>query len=291
MTATKEKTRKTTRYKYTDAKKEHLHTLDGKPLFGTSTVCKIIGNGGAFSWWASGKAVEKFGWVKKADTRKADAEAIATNIVVRRVAAVEALLNYRTMSVEEYQQLLDNAYRAHEDSKQESAGKGVDLHAELEAYVKGCLYEQKMLPEHGSKLYAENPRIQPFINWCVENVDRFLWSEAHCYSEKLWCGGISDAGALMKDGKVAVIDFKSSKDAYFGQFVQCAGYALQIEENGLLDAEGKGTGKPKGKVDALYVVPFGAEDITPRVQYDVDGFKQDFRCAVQLYKSSNNFNN
>jgi hypothetical protein len=57
------------------------------------------------------------------------------------------------------------------------------------------------LPEHGSKLYARNPRIQSFIDWSVEHVDRFLLSEAHCYSAKLWVGGITDCVAKMKDGR------------------------------------------------------------------------------------------
>ena len=63
----------------------------------------------------------------------------------------------------------------------------------------------------------------------VEHVEQFLLSEAHCYSERLWVGGITDCVARMKNGKLAVIDFKSSKDAYYGQFVQVAGYALQLE--------------------------------------------------------------
>lgn len=285
MTATKTKAKKKSEYRYTDEKKEHLHTLRGKPLLGTSTVCKIIGTGGAFSWWASGKAVEKFGWVKKLDTRKSTIIQVQVNSVERALSAAGQLLKFRTMGLDDYVALLDSAYRAHEDSKQESAVKGTDLHAELERFVKDWIRNDLRSPDD------YDARINPFIDWCIRNVEKFLWSEAHCYSEKLWVGGISDAGALMKDGKVAVIDFKSSKEAYFGHFVQCAGYAIQIEENGLLDAEGNGTGKPKGKVEALYVVPFGAEDITPRVQYDVDGFKQSFIHATALYKASEAFNN
>ncbi len=282
-TTTKAPKKIKSKYAYTDEGKQHLHTLNGKPLLGTSTVVKIIGTGGAFSWWASGKAVEKLGWLKRLDVRKSKPEEILKRVADRWQAAATALLAYRTMSVEDYQKLLDDAYRAHEDSKKESAETGVDMHAELEKYVKECI-------DSGGKPIVSDTaqvwQVDVFAKWAIENVEKFIWSEAHCYSEKLWCGGISDAGALMKDSKIAVIDFKSSKDAYYSQFVQAAGYAQLIEENGLLDAQGNSTLKPKGKITALYVVPFGAEDITPRAHYDVEGRKADFACAVQLYKNS-----
>jgi len=41
------------RYRYIDTNKEHLHTLDDRPLYGTSTVCGIIGKDGALAWWAA----------------------------------------------------------------------------------------------------------------------------------------------------------------------------------------------------------------------------------------------
>ncbi len=291
-TTTKAPKKIKSKYAYTDEGKQHLHTLNGKPLLGTSTVVKIIGTGGAFSWWASGKAVEKLGWIKKADTRKVKNEdALLLNATSRKLSAALQLLKFRTMGVDEFQQLLDEAYRAHEDSKQESAQTGTDLHADLERYVKECIEQCQGKPILIGGANSDYPEaVRKFSVWCWDSVEKFIWSEAHCYSEKLWVGGISDAGALMKDGKVAVIDFKSSKDAYYSQFVQCAGYATLIEENGLLDALGNSTAKPKTKIGALYVVPFGAEDVTPRPHFDVEGRKQDFISAVRLYKSSQIFN-
>ena len=45
------------------------------------------------------------------------------------------------------------------------------------------------------------PTIGAFIKWAKANVDKFLWSEGHCYSEKYWIGGIGDGGYMTKDGK------------------------------------------------------------------------------------------
>jgi hypothetical protein len=100
-----------------------------------------------------------------------------------------------------------------------------------------------------------------------------------------WVGGITDCVARMKNGKLAVIDFKSSKDAYFGQFVQAAGYALQCEENGAYDAEGNKLDVSIDSVGVLYVVPFGSADPTPREQFDVEGFKLNFEHAVNRFKA------
>jgi hypothetical protein len=43
----------------------------------------------------------------------------------------------------------------------------------------------------------------------------------------------------LNDGTIAVIDFKSSKDAYPEQFWQCAGYDILVSENGGYTAEGE----------------------------------------------------
>ena len=42
-------------------KQNHLHLLDGKPLTGTSSVEDVLSK--VLTWWASGLAVEKFGWL------------------------------------------------------------------------------------------------------------------------------------------------------------------------------------------------------------------------------------
>ncbi len=267
------------RYQFINSKREHLHQLDGKPLIGTSTVTKVIAK--PLTWWASGMACEKFGWL---NPKRHPAEAV-------KQALEEGFKRVTALTLETYGKLLTEAYRAHNTRKEDAAEAGTDMHAELEKYVKFCL-EQGGEPQHYFNI--TDKRLDTFIEWSVANVKRFLWSEAHCYSEKLWVGGITDCGAEMKDGKIAVIDFKSSKDAYFDQFVQAAGYALQVMENGLYDDKGtelrfnviNHTQINPDKIDALYIVPFGSDDPTPRPHYDVEGRMADFESAVRLYKSS-----
>lgn len=130
--------------------------------------------------------------------------------------------------------------------------------------------------------------VLPFIQWTDKNVKKFLWSEAHCYSERLWTGGISDVGAELNDGTIAVTDFKSAKDAYASHFIQAAGYSIEIEENGLFNGNGTLNKKIEAKVGALIIVPFGAKDVYPVIMRDIEAYKRGFEAAVVLYRLINN---
>lgn len=257
-----------TRYKYTDEKGEHLHTLDGKPLIGTSTVTKVLAK--PLTWWASGMACGKMGWVNP--KLKPKDEVLS--------AASEGLAKIKAMDVEGYVKLLATAYRAHDDKKKDSAEAGTDMHAELESYVRVCL------GKWGFPVEAPEGSVEPvkiFAKWSMENVHRFIWSEMHVYSEALWTGGICDVGAVMKDMRLAIIDFKSSKEAYFDQFVQAGGYALEFEENGGFTANGEKVMDGK-EADVLVIVPFGAENPEPKVLYEVIDYKDAFKAAAKLHK-------
>ena len=247
-------------------KEKHLHTLDGKPLTGTSSVTEVLAK--PLTWWASGLACEKLGWL---NPKKAKQE--------ERLKNVGSFLEIiKGMTNEDYLNLLDKAYRAHKDSLDKSADKGTDLHAELEKFVKA---------EMGIRNFEDDEldeRIMPFIEWSRKNVDEFLFSEAHAYSERLWTGGIVDAGAELKDGSIAIIDFKSAKAAYTGHFIQAGGYALEIEENGVFDSKGEKNKKLEKPITKLIIVPFGANPVLPVIMSDIQAYKDGFESAVKLYR-------
>lgn len=252
-------------YRYIDTRGEHLHTLDGKPLIGTSTVTKILSK--PLTWWAAGKALEGFGWVNPKFCGTSE----------RLAAAASGREAVCALSVEQYAARLQEGYRAHDNVKNKAAKSGTDLHGELESWVDGCL-------TMGGKPDSEvkhAPECKPFVSWALENVEKFVWSEVNLYDETLWVGGISDAGAVLKGGKLAIIDFKSSKEAYFDQFVQVGGYATQFEANGGYDADGNKTIEA-AKIDALVIFPFGGG--SPRIEYDVESYQRAFIQALGLYK-------
>ncbi len=269
----------TNRYKYIDEKGEHMHTLDGNPLIGTSSVADVLAK--PLTWWASGLAVKEFG-VTDGKVLTLIKNKKATPEEVKNMFASLGVVHekIKQMTVEEYFKLCDGAYRAHTKTLKEKAKEGTDLHAELERFIKDEMAGEKRLPE------AYHQRIHCYVEWSRKNVKRYLWSEVNCYSEKHWVGGISDAGVLLNDGKIAVIDFKSSKEAYLSQFWQACGYALQIEENGGYDKDGNEIFRFDAgqKVDCLVIVPFGMDNPYPQFNYDVEGGKQAFLAELFLYK-------
>ena len=246
---------------------EHLHLLDGKALTGTSSVGNVLAKN--LTWWAAElSAIECLEVGEQIPTIRAEYEEACASGDKKK--AIDAL--------QKKYPLFKKARFAHFAKKNDSAKKGTDLHAQLENWVKWKMGKCKL------ELY--DPKIEPFIKWANENVKEFIASEANCYSERLWVGGIVDCVARMNDGKLAIVDFKSAKAAYTGHFIQCAGYALQLEENGLFNETGTANKKLEGKIEKLIVVPFGAPEIVPEVRefLAVDEFKKGFEQATFLYR-------
>ncbi len=267
------------RYRYLDESGQHLHELDGRPLIGTSTVCKILAK--PLTWWASGCAVEVFGCPDpKLLTRIKNKKASQEEIEKHRRALELALFNLKHTSVDDYCAMIDKAYRAHDTYMRSRAKEGVDLHGELERFVKDHIGFD--LAVFGA-IPTYEPKIHPFIEWAEKNVKRFLWSEGHCYSEKHWLGGICDVGYEKKDGTFGIGDFKSAKDAYFDHFAQIGGYDIQISENDVMDRNGELLYALEKPISEYIVVPFGAAKIEPKPYVDPAGMRETFLHMLAIY--------
>ncbi len=262
-------------YRYSD--EEHVHLLDGRPLIGTSSLANVLAKPG-LTWWASSLAVEKFGWThpgsaKDGWKKKEDRIAVSSN----------RQKEIFVMEDGEYLKLLDDAYRAHTNVLRDKAGAGTDMHAVMEKYVKACIEKNAGVPIKGS---TSDPKLALFVEWALTNVKKFLWSEVNCYSRELWLGGISDCGYEDKDSKIAILDFKSSKEVYLSQFWQCVGYAMQIEENGGFTPEGVKVLEPT-RIDYVAVLPFGMAKPEVQYNYDMEGGKDAVYAMLTLYKKLN----
>lgn len=250
--------------KYQFDRENHIHLLDGQPLHGTSTVVKEVMPPFLAKWGAQ-CAVDS---LKEGGKKAKDGVTVTT-------------------------ELLDSAVLAWSKVRDAAADKGTDMHAELEKYVKACLEKEGGKPlvyGVGGQLEGELETVAAFSKWSVENVSRFIFAEAHSFSKDVWVGGIIDCLARMKNGEIAVIDFKSSKEAYFNQFVQCAGYALQLDESGWGDFDGRNWFH-SGLVGSLIVIPFGAKTFKPERIENVAGFKDVFKNVVEVYKYQQAFRN
>lgn len=265
------------RYKYTDEKKAHLHTLDGKPLFGTSTAGSVIAK--PLTWWAAGLAVAKFGWLYKGNKEKGFVKKEARLKEAKNF--LDRIKDYIDDTGEKWLALLDEAYAAHSVKLDSTATEGTDLHAEIEKYVKWHMAGQK------DSSVVFNDRIMPFISWANAKVKRFLWSELHCYSERLWTGGISDIGYEDIEGNYGIIDIKSGKEAYLPQFWQCAGYDIEISENGGFDANGNKIFELDKPITHYIIFPFGMKEPQAQYNYDVEGGRAAFEAEMFLYKKLN----
>lgn len=255
--------------KYRFNEEEHIHLLDEQPLCGTSTVMQVVAK--PLTWWASGLAVAKFGWL---DPKKNSPASVKT-------ALKEGFDRVRALSLNDYNKLLDEAYRAHSVLLKSTAKTGTDMHEELEKYVKLCL-EKDGIPVAVND--SEHKAVVLFSKWAIENISKFLWSEAYCYSKEHWIGGITDCGVELKNGETGIIDFKSSKEAYPNQFWQCAGYDLQLSENGGLDKDGNLLFKLEKPIAFYAILPFGASEPEPVFEYDVAGSKEAFKSCLNIYK-------
>ncbi len=286
--------------KYSFNKEEHLHTLDDIMLTGTSSVMSVLAK--PLTWWAAGLAVSELGWV---NPKKATAEQCLE-------ASKMALERIKQLDPAAYAKLLHKAYYAHSKKLTDSADKGTDMHEELEGYVKYCMADGAN--PHGTN--QVHPAVQAFAKWAMEKVDVFLWSELHTFSHTYFLGGITDCGARMKDGSIAIIDFKSSKEAYSSQFLQIGGYDIELTEQGGYTATGEKVFElPKHpcvhcsnvkELDCLHchnkryiqekitqhiVFPFGAEKPEPAISFLVDENRQGFIYALGLYRTINRLEN
>jgi hypothetical protein len=270
--------------KYLFNDKEHVHLLDDKPLIGTSTACKIISK--PLTWWASGMAVATLGW--KNSKLMVNGKYKTVPAQERLDHAAKFFEELKGYTLEQYINKLDEAYGAHNVRLKDAAADGTDLHAELEKYVKNQIAAREL----GTKDTTKYPDvIKPFVEWAKVNVDHFLFSEIHCYSEKYWLGGIVDAGAVLKDGARVVIDFKSAKAAYFDHFIQIALYDIQLMENGGFDKNGKQLMKFAQPFDRYLVVPFGSVPLEIKERYDIKEFREAAIAAVTLYRHSLRYEN
>lgn len=264
------------RYHFENGDGQHLHTLDGKPLQGTSTVLNVLAK--PLTWWASGLAVSELGW-SNPKLHSTDARLANVRTYLERIKAMDA---------PEFLKLLDKAYRAHSAKLDKSAKQGTDMHAELERFVQQVMEENDGVPPKSST--SSHRAVQIFAEWAAENVARFIASEAHCYSEELHTGGIVDLVYEDKQGRIVILDFKSSKDAYLSQFFQDAGYDIAITENGMFDAAGNLICKLDKEVSYYGVFPFGMAEPAPQFHFDVAGGKTGFRSCVTLHKLINSNN-
>ena len=192
------------------SEKEHLYKRksDGVWLQGVSTVSSIIPKPWLSAW--GGKEAVKFLGYSDYDAKRAE----------------EVLEKIRTMDVAGYMELLKEAKGASSRKSKKALVDGKKGHKWLEKFVLANIRKTE-LPEIPTDNLMRP--VQQFIKWYSENIDYPIASEAMvAYPEKGYAGTL-DFIAMMKTGKLALIDFKFASHISFDTYLQCAGYMACFE--------------------------------------------------------------
>lgn len=237
----------------------HIHTLNGKPLRGATELKKIIGKGdGLMQWYADMSSVAALS-LPVQDIKAEYEAARALTDKVARSRAMRALC-------EKYPDFEKARYAA-VDSRDESADKGTERHGKLEDYVSACIASNEGKP------MPMQTAVPQFVDWAIANVEQFYFTEAYCYHEGLWFGGIGDIGMKLKDGRRVVGDHKSSREAYPDQFLQCAIYDVGLAYSGGLTKTGEKLFEWE-LADGYVIFPFRSDPFTPEFRWNAEEWRK-----------------
>ncbi len=186
---------------FTFNKEAHYYELDGKRLYGVTTILGVIAKPALITW--------------------------AANVAVQFIQTALAL------GLDITEQILKDAKSAHRKKKEEAGVKGTDAHEIIEGLIKDAIDNNK------GKIFgqSDNQQVKHFIDWATKNDITFLASEKQLYSESMWVAGTTDM-VFIKDSKKYIGDIKTSSAIYPEHFYQMAAYRMMLEEMGEKDFEG-----------------------------------------------------
>jgi len=190
--------------------KEHLYTLDDKPIRGVTTINKegypisfaltgwMVGEGAKF-------AIEKLKELQQSKKRITEDAIVkivkSSKVAYRKVAKKSADIGTKVHDLCYYHELGDQ-----------------QMFDSLMIEIAGLPDEDKI---HNC--------IELFSKWKKENRDDFIMSEALVASPTHWYAGKFDR-LVNRNGKVILSDFKTSSGIFVDMFIQLAGYAYAIKE-------------------------------------------------------------
>ena len=156
----------------------------------------------------------------------------------------------------------------------ETAGDiGSSFHNRAEEIGKGIQINLEALQPR-EKAWTEK-----FIEWKDLNVKRFIETERLVWHNLEGYCGTLDALVELKDGKVAVIDYKTAKYIYPEHFLQVTAYLKAYEYC------------YKIKVDTAFILRFEKGNKTPLMQVkeieDIEGNFKIFLCALRIWEWKN----
>jgi CRISPR/Cas system-associated exonuclease Cas4 (RecB family) len=136
--------------------------------------------------------------------------------------------------------LVNQAKKEYRRLKQEAADLGTEIHSWVSEWIKG---KKPSMPENEKVVNG----ITAFLKFQKEHQIKWLETERIIYSKKHAYAGILDAIGEM-EGKLTLVDFKSSNAIYDEMRFQVAGYQIAYEE------------EMKKDIEKRVIIRFGKED-------------------------------
>ena len=157
--------------------------------------------------WGGKEAVKLLGYFQKAEGEDHKEEWDNLNQCISLLQGIDA---------ESYLGLLHSVKSGAMKKSDKAKDEGTERHEILEQYILSLIRGQKLeAPEWANE----------FIAWHEENVKEFILSEARVADLTNEYAGTLDTLAVMKNGNVAVIDFKCSNNSDRSWKLQLAAYA------------------------------------------------------------------
>jgi predicted RecB family nuclease len=223
----------------------YVRNADGELLTGVTTILDILNKPFLIAWAA--KEVYNFLLDKQEEIKK--------------------------MSPEEYEKLLFTAKNSRLKKSEKALDSGKIAHGWIEKHIGG---EHNPLPDDKEAQNAVNA----FLKWEKENNPEWLASELIVASSSQDFAGTLDAVARI-NGKIYLIDFKTSKQISPEYYLQTAAYQFCLEEMG-------------AKVDGRLILRLPkdgkvaeAQEVPTPYEFDRDTFIH----LRQVYRWQLNYNN
>lgn len=165
------------------------------------------------SWWASGMALQSFGWQNK---KHAD-----------DTSRIEVAKKYREdiskLTDKEYEKLLQDSYRSHNTYMNKRAKEGTNTHEKVELWIKECIKSRDIIK-------PKDDEILPIFDWAVKNKVEFVDAERPLYERKTGVCGTCDIVYKIGD-KIYLADIKTGKSIFFSYKVQLGKYSEMVKED------------------------------------------------------------
>ena len=216
---------------------ESRYSIGGRPIIGVTTFTGLPDKSGPISWWAVNKMC---------------------------IPYIREHLKPNTKYDEiEIEQIFKEAGREHVKGKEKAADIGTAIHKWAELYLLG---KKPKKPKNPQMLLG----INAFLKWLKEYKVELVYTERKVYSRLHDYAGTVDLVAKI-DGKLSVVDFKSSNGLYNEYRFQVASYMQALREELALDFK------------QYWLTRFGKEDGNFEAQcFDIEEFPKDLEAALGL---------